>query len=202
LRRVATEGPAQRQIQQKETQVSLKNKIAMTLALASASLPATMFAAATSQSPKSLEEQVRVALVKIPYLSVFDDLSFRVDNGVVTLLGQTTQPITKSYAEQNVRSVPGVIAIQNQIEVLPLSRLDDDIRLRTLRAVSRTSSLYRYFLGANPSIRIVVKNGHVTLDGVVQNEADRVLASMAANRVPNVFSVTNNLRAERSAKRL
>lgn len=176
--------------------MNTKNKILMTLALASASLPSAMFASGTPRQPKPLEEQVRVALVKIPYLSVFDDLSFRVDNGVVTLLGKATQPITKLYAEQNVRSVPGVIGIQNQIEVLPLSRFDDDIRLRTFRAVSRTSSLYKYFLGVNPSIRIVVKNGHVTLDGVVENEADRVLAYMAANRVPSVFSVTNNLRAE------
>jgi len=103
----------------------------------------------------------------------------------------------KWYAEQNVKDVPGVTAVQNQIEVLPLSRFDDDIRLRTLRAIHNTSSLYRYFMGVNPSIRIVVKNGHVTLDGIVQNQADKQLAFMAANRVPNVFSVTNNLRAEK-----
>jgi len=140
---------------------------------------------------------VRIALVKIPYLSVFDDLSFRVDNGVVTLTGEAVQPMIKWYAEQNVKDVPGVTAVQNQIEVLPLSRFDDDIRLRTLRAIHNTSSLYRYFMGVNPSIRIVVKNGHVTLDGIVQNQADKQLAFMAANRVPNVFSVTNNLRAEK-----
>jgi hyperosmotically inducible protein len=177
--------------------VKLINNLLMTVALVSASLPAIMFAAPTPPQAKSLEEQVRVALVTIPYLSVFDDLSFRVDNGVVTLLGEATQPIIKTYAEQNVKNVPGVTGIQNQIEVLPLSRFDDDIRLRTLRAMRGSSSLYRYFLGVNPSIRIVVKNGNVTLDGVVQNEADRVLAFMAANHVPNVFSVTNNLRAER-----
>jgi len=171
-----------------------KNKIFMALALAAFAFPAVMSAAGTPQ-PKSLDEQVRVALVTIPYLSVFDDLSFRVDNGVVTLLGQAREPITKVYAEQNVKSVPGVVAVKNDIEVLPLSRFDDSIRFRTLRAVEATASLYRYFLGVNPSIRIVVKNGHVTLDGIVDNQADKQLAFMAANRVPNVFSVTNNLQA-------
>ena len=173
-----------------------KNKIFMTLTLAAAAVPAVLSAAVAPQ-PKSLEEQVRVALVKVPYLSVFDDLSFRVDNGVVTLLGEAREPITKVYAEQNVRNVPGVTGIENRIEVLPLSRFDDDIRLRTLRAVRNTSSLYRYFQGVNPSIRIVVKNGHVTLDGYVANQADSQLAFMAANRVPNVFSVTNNLQADK-----
>lgn len=173
-----------------------KNKIFMTLTLAAAAFPAVLSAAVAPQ-PKSLEEQVRVALVTVPYLSVFDDLSFRVDNGVVTLLGEAREPITKVYAEQNVRNVPGVTGIENRIEVLPLSRFDDDIRLRTLRAVRNTSSLYRYFLGVNPSIRIVVKNGHVTLDGYVANQADSQLAFMAANRVPNVFSVTNNLQADK-----
>jgi hyperosmotically inducible periplasmic protein len=172
----------------------------MTLALAAAAFPAAMSAASTPQ-PKSLEEQVRIALVKIPYLSVFDDLSFRVDNGVVTLLGEAREPITKVYAEQNVRKVPGVVGIEDRIEVLPVSGFDDDIRLRTLRAVQNTSSLYRYFMGTNPSIRIVVKNGHVMLDGFVQNQADRQLAYMAANRVPNVFSVTNNLQVPADVQR-
>jgi osmotically-inducible protein OsmY len=79
---------------------------------------------------------------------------------------------------------------------LPLSTFDNQIRLRTYRALVRTSSLYRYFMGTQPSIRIVVKNGHVMLDGVVSNNMDSQLAYMAADRVPGVFSVTNNLRTE------
>jgi osmotically-inducible protein OsmY len=173
-------------------QMLAKNKILTAVALAALALPAVMSAAGTPQ-PKSLEDQVRVALVTIPYLSVFDNLSFRIDNGVVTLTGQAREPITKDYAEQNVERVQGVTAVKNDIEVLPLSRFDDAIRFRTLRAVEGTASLYRYFLGVNPSIRIVVKNGHVTLDGIVDNQGDKQLAFMAANRVPNVFSVKNNL---------
>ena len=142
----------------------------------------------------SVEENVRKALVTMPYFSVFDDLSYKVDTGVVTLTGQVTQPYLKDYAEKAVKGVAGVTAVNDQIEVLPLSPFDDQIRVRTLRSLERTSSLYRYFMGTNPSIRIVVKNGHVTLDGIVGNSMDRQLAFMAANGVSGVFSVTNDLR--------
>jgi hyperosmotically inducible protein len=83
--------------------------------------------------------------------------------------------------------------VDDQVEVLPLSPFDDNIRIRTLRGLERTGSLYRYFMGVNPSIRIVVKNGHVTLDGIVQNSMDRQMAYMAANGISGVFSVTNDL---------
>jgi hyperosmotically inducible protein len=154
------------------------------------------WAASAPVAERLLEDRVRAALVTIPFLSVFDDLSYRVENGVVTLSGEATQPIVLDYAEKAVKDLPGVVAVKDQIELLPLSPFDDGIRLRTLRALNRTSSLYRYFMGTYPSIRIVVKNGHVTLDGVVQNDMDRQLAFMAANQVPGVFSVTNDLRTQ------
>jgi len=157
---------------------------------------ATVWAAPVRPAP-TLEENVRKALVTIPFLSVFDDLSYQVENGAVTLSGAVTRPFVKDYAEKAVRQLTGVTAVNDQIEVLPLSAFDDDIRLRTLRSLSRTSSLYRYFMGTNPSIRIVVKNGRVTLDGVVQNSMDRQLAFMAANQVHGVFAVINDLRTER-----
>jgi hyperosmotically inducible protein len=153
-------------------------------------------AAPSPRAPEPLQETVRKALVTIPFLSVFDDLSYRVDSGIVTLSGAVTQPVVKDYAENAVKRIPGVTAINDQIEVLPLSPFDDQIRLRTFRALSRTSSLYRYFMGTQPSIHIVVKNGHVTLDGVVRNAMDSQLAFMAANQVSGVFSVTNDLRVE------
>ncbi len=157
---------------------------------------ASVWAAPAPSGPAPLAETVRKALVTIPFLSVFDDLSYRVDNGIVTLSGVVTQPVVKDYAQRAVERVPGVVAIQDQIEVLPLSPFDDQIRARTFRALNRTSPLYRYFLGTQPSIHIVVKNGHVTLDGVVRTAMDRQLAYMAANQVPGVFSVTNDLRVE------
>jgi hyperosmotically inducible periplasmic protein len=157
---------------------------------------ATLSAAPAPNPTPSLADNVRRALVTIPFLSVFDNLSYQIDNGVVTLSGEVTRPIVKEDAEKAVRRLAGVTTVNDQIEVLPLSAFDDDIRLRTLRSLSRTSSLYRYFMGTTPSIRIVVKNGRVTLDGIVSNSMDRQLAFTAANQVSGVFAVTNDLRTE------
>jgi hyperosmotically inducible protein len=98
--------------------------------------------------------------------------------------------------ERAVKNISGVTAVNDQIEVLPLSRFDDQIRFRTLRAMLRSAPLDKYFRGVQPGIRIIVKNGNVTLDGLVLNIGDRQLAYMAANQVPGVFSVTNNLQTE------
>jgi hypothetical protein len=85
------------------------------------------------------------------------------------------------------------------IEVLPLSRFDDLIRERTLRAIVRTPGLYRYVAGVNPAIHIIVNRGHATLEGVVSSRLDSQLAHVAARQVYGVFSVTNNLRIERES---
>jgi hyperosmotically inducible protein len=87
----------------------------------------------------------------------------------------------------------------NNIQVLPVSSFDDSIRARAYRAVFRSGSLYRYAMGANPSIHIIVNRGHITLEGVVSNKMDSQLAYMAARGVPGAFSVTNNLRIERNS---
>jgi len=146
---------------------------------------------------RTIEDRVRHELLSVPYIGVFDDVSYTVNDGVVTLTGQVTRPIEKYDAEQAVKKVEGVTRVDNQIEVLPLSPFDDRIRVATLRALERSAPLDKYFLGTQPSIRILVKNGHVTLDGVVLNPADRQLAYMAANSVPGVFSVTTHLRKKK-----
>src|SRR5712691_1779881 len=162
-----------------------------------AALPVTTLVAGPTKQAGSIEDRVRHELVMLPYFNVFDDLSFRVDNdGTVTLFGAVTKPWLKSDAEKSVKRIPGVTRVDNKIEVLPLSPMDDQIRLRTYRALVRTSPLDRYFWGTQPSIRIVVKNGHVMLDGVVDRNMDSQLAYMTANSVPGVFSVTDNLRTE------
>jgi hyperosmotically inducible periplasmic protein len=148
---------------------------------------------AAPEQPKTLEEQVRHELLMVPYINVFDNVTYKVDNGVVTLGGQVLRPIDKSNLESAVKHLAGVASVDNQIEVLPLSNFDDRIRLQTLRKIERMGSLYRYFMGVNPSIRIIVKNGNVTLEGAVANAADRQLAFLAANGVPGVSSVTNHL---------
>ena len=158
--------------------------------------PALVLASTNSGNPPSLEQKVRHELLMLPYYNVFDDLSFQVNGNDVTLSGEVTRPVLKSDAESAVRGIPGVRHVTNDIEVLPLSPFDGRIRLAVLRAVYREPSLSRYGWGSQPSIRIIVKNGHVTLDGVVTNQTDRNLAGIYANGVPGVFSVTNNLRVQ------
>jgi hyperosmotically inducible protein len=130
-------------------------------------------------------------------LRVFDNLSFKVDGDTVWLYGQAVRPSTRKDAERRVAKIEGVERVINNIEVLPLSRIDDSIRVRTYRAIFRMAGLYRYALGVDPSLHIVVNRGHVTLEGVVANKTDSRLAYLAANQVSGVFSVTNNLRVDR-----
>lgn len=143
-----------------------------------------------------LEREVRHEIVMLPYYGVFDNIAFRVDGGTVTLLGQVTRPTLKSSAENVVKKIEGVTNVDNQIEVLPLSSNDDRIRLATYRAIYGSGGLYRYALAAIPSIHIIVERGHVTLEGVVANEADKNVAGIRARQVPQVFTVTNNLIVE------
>jgi hyperosmotically inducible protein len=112
----------------------------------------------------------------------------------VILTGDVTQPVLKSDAEHAVKRIPGVTNVVNNIRVLPLSPFDNQTRRAVYRSVFSFGSLYRYAMGANPSIHIIVDNGHVTLKGVVDNEGDKSLAYIRANGVPGVFSVTNELR--------
>ena len=140
--------------------------------------------------------QVRHQLLTLPYYSVFDNLEYRVDGNNVVLTGQVTRPVLKSDAENAVKHIEGVGQVTNQIQVLPLSPTDWQIRRAEYRAVFGRSSMYRYAMGANPSIHIIVDNGHVTLMGVVDNQMDKNIANVQANSVPGVFSVTNDLRVE------
>src|ERR1700704_1390842 len=142
-------------------------------------------------------KEVRHQLVTLPYYGVFDDLAFRVDGGKITLLGAVTRPTLKSDAENVTKRVEGVTQVDNQIEVLPLSSMDDQIRMAEYRAIYGDPVLStRYGFRALPSIHIIVKNGHVTLEGVVANQADKDIANIRANSVSGVFSVDNNLQVE------
>lgn len=142
-------------------------------------------------------KQIRKKLVTLPYYGVFDNLAFEIEGNTVTLYGQVVRPSTRKDAERRVAKIEGIDRVINNIEVLPLSTFDDRIRIRTLRAVSRTGGLFRYFQSANPSIRIIVNRGRVTLEGVVSGKMDSQLAYIAARGVPEAFAVTNNLRVER-----
>jgi hyperosmotically inducible periplasmic protein len=146
---------------------------------------------------QQITKKIRKELVTLPYYGVFDNLAYKVEGSTVTLYGQVVRPSTRKDAERRVARIEGVERVINQIEVLPLSSFDDAIRVRTYRTLFRTGGLYRYAMGANPSIHIVVNRGHLTLEGVVANEGDRRLANIVANGIPGVFSVTNNLRTDR-----
>jgi hyperosmotically inducible protein len=149
-----------------------------------------------------IAKQVRHELLMLPYYGIFDDLAFRVDDSTVTLFGAVTRPTLKSDAENVVKRVEGVTNVVNKIEVLPPSPMDDQIRRAEYRAIYGDPSLgTRYGFRALPSIHIIVKNGHVTLEGVVANDFDKNLINTKANAVPNVFSVTNNLRVETSREK-
>jgi len=143
-----------------------------------------------------ISREVRHELVTLPYYGVFDNLAYRVDGNTVTLLGQVTRPTLKSDAEHAVKSIEGVERVNNQIEVLPLSPMDDRIRLAEYRSIFSQPGLDRYAMQAVPPIHIIVNNGKVTLVGVVANEADKTMAGMKANGVSGVFSVDNQLRVE------
>jgi hyperosmotically inducible periplasmic protein len=146
---------------------------------------------------RALAEQVGHELMSLPYYSVFDDLSFRVVGGSrVILSGQVTQPVVKEDAERAIRRLPGVESVVDQIEVLPLSRVDDQIRRGVYYAVYGYAPLERYGSGSQPAIRIIVKNGRVTLTGSVANQMDRTLVYQRALSVPGVFSVINQLMVE------
>ncbi len=142
---------------------------------------------------EKLYKEVRHQLVMLPWYSVFDNLAYQVDGDKVTLYGQVTRPVLKSDAETAVKSIEGVASVVNSIEVLPLSPMDDQLRRALYRAIYGDPGLSRYSIQAVPSIHIIVKNGSVTLEGVVDNETDKNLANLRANQVPNVFSVKNNL---------
>ena len=146
-----------------------------------------------------IAREVRHQLVMLPYYGVFDDLAFFVIGSTVTLVGEVTRPTLKSEAQNVAKHVEGVTDVINNIDVLPLSPMDDQIRVAEYRAIYGDPALStRYGFRALPSIHIIVKNGHVTLEGVVANESDKNLVNIRANGVQNVFSVTNNLQLEGS----
>ena len=151
-------------------------------------------------SQKSLEritKEVRHELVLLPYYGVFDNLAYKVDADHVTLVGQVVTPKMRSDAEKAVKSIEGVAGVNNQIEVLPLSPMDDQIRRAEFRAIYSAPGMDKYAIQAVPPIHIVVKGGNVTLVGAVASQIDKAIAEMRAKSVPDVFSVGDELMVEK-----
>ena len=149
----------------------------------------------TTPDISAITSQVKHNLAMLPWYGVFDNLKFQVNGGEVILSGQVTSEHdqTKYDAENEVRRIPGVTKVVNDIQILPLSMFDNQIRRAEYRAIFSTSDLGRYTMGAIPPVHIIVDNGHVTLEGKVMNQMDRTEAGIVANSVPGVFPVTNNL---------
>jgi hyperosmotically inducible protein len=168
--------------------------LAISLAILTAvAVNQTAAAQADARSQERISREVRHELLMLPWFGVFDYIAFKVDGGTVTVMGQVVRPSLKSDAENAVKRIEGVERVENKIEVLPPSSIDDGLRLALYRAIYGDPSLEKYALGVQKPIRIIVKNGHVTLEGVVDSEADKNLVTLRANSVPGIFSVTNNL---------
>ena len=152
---------------------------------------------AGSADENRIAREVRHQLVTQPYYGVFDDLAYRVDGSTVTVSGATANPTLKSDAIKSVKRIEGVEKVNDQIELLPVSPMDDQIRLAEYRAIYGDPNIgTRYGIRAVAPIHIIVKNGHVTLEGVVLNQMDKTIINARANGVPGVFSVDNNLQVE------
>jgi hyperosmotically inducible periplasmic protein len=179
----------------------MKQRILAVVCLLLALGSAVIAQEATQPSARATEritKEVRHELLMLPYFGVFDNIAYKVDGYNVSLMGQVTRPTLKSDAENVVKRIEGVEHVDNQIEVLPTSPNDDRLRLRLYRAIYGYPPMQKYALGVQKPIRIIVKNGHVTLEGVVDNEGDKNIANIRANSVSGVFSVTNNLQVVKS----
>jgi len=166
--------------------------------LAGLMLASPVFLGAAGQAPDPLEAKVRHELNMLPFFSVFDYVTLEMNGNTVVLNGQVSRPSLKLDAERAAKAVEGVSAVDNQLQVLPTSFFDDQIRRGELRAIYGHSVLSRYGMGLYGPIRIIVRNGNVTLEGFVSSEMDRNIAGIQAGTVPGVFSVTNNLQISKS----
>ena len=179
----------------------MRRSLMTTLVFAALSTFLTISGYAGGQAPdratQRIEREVRHELLMLPYFGVFDNLAFKVEGYQVTLVGQVTRPSLKRDAESAVKQIEGVQNVVNQIEVLPTSPMDDGLRVRLFRSIYGAAALERYALPVIKPIRIIVKNGNVTLEGEVNSEADKNMAEMRAKTVSGSFSVTNNLRVEK-----
>jgi len=185
--------------------ITMKKSLLLTLLVSALAISMMAQGNREALSPKGIDritKEVRHELVMLPFYGVFDNLAYKVDpDGTVTLLGQVSRPTLKSDAENVVKRIEGVEKVVNNIEVLPTSINDDNIRRAVYRAIYGNSVLSQYQLRAVPPIHIIVKNGHVTLEGVVARAMDKQIAGMQANGVSGVFSVTNNLQVEEEEKK-
>jgi hyperosmotically inducible periplasmic protein len=162
--------------------------------LASAAMAADKANVNLPRTDAEITKSVQHELLSYPYYGIFDDLSFQVRNRQVTLYGEVTQPIKKSDVHNIIARVPGVESVNDNVQVLPLSDNDNLLRRQIAASIYRFPSLSRYGMGTHPSIHIIVDNGHVTLTGVVDSQADKNTAAIRASAAGLSFGpIVNNL---------
>ena len=156
----------------------------------------------TKRQPKQAEQQlaklVREELEMLPNYTVFDYLTFQVDGRTVELWGEVSRSVLKVDAEGAIKNLEGVEEVINHVEVLPDSPIDLNVRRQVYRAIYQHPTLSKYAMQAVPPIHIIVKNGKVSLEGVLANESDKNIANIQARSVSEVSSVANNLQIEKS----
>jgi hyperosmotically inducible protein len=163
-------------------------------------LSATVHAQGARRDAQIFSDVART-VITYPRFTVFDDISGSVDHGVVTLTGKVTMPFKATDIAALVARVPGVTSVRNEIQTLPVSFFDDELRYRIARAIYGNSEFWQYASMANPPIHIIVENGQVTLTGVVNSNVERMLARSLASSF-NAFSVTNELRTDAEMRAL
>ena len=158
------------------------------------------FADAGERKDLQVFNDISNAVMRYTHFSVFDNVDASVKDGVVTLTGQVTMPYKRDDIEKRVSRIDGVKQVTSKITVLPVSQFDDQLRYRIARAIYGNPNFWNYAIGPNPPIHIVVDHSHVALEGVVLNDADRIIAKTIASNQFGVMSVKNNLKTDAEAK--
>ncbi|MBS1856204.1 MAG: BON domain-containing protein [Acidobacteria bacterium] len=177
----------------------MKSRMLSRMAMAAVFVAGTAFASAPGDA--GIARSVRHEVLTYPYYTLWDDISFQVDNGNVVLEGAVTEPYKKTDLTKLMQRIPGVASVTNDLKVLPLSDFDNRLRWQVARAIFSDPLLSRYAMGANPSIHIIVDNGHVTLTGAVSTQTDKEMAGIRANGAGLAFGpIVNNLSVDQPAK--
>ena len=176
-------------------------RLLMAALLAGAAAASTKGSANLPQSDSDIATNVRHEVLMYAHYSLWDDVAFRVVAGNVSLTGEVNQPFKKRDIERLVQKVPGVASVTSDIKILPLSSMDDRLRLQVAGAIYRDPSLSRYGMGAVPAIHIIVENGHVTLTGMVNSDTEKQIAGMRAASSLSFGPITNNLVVEHPARK-
>ena len=144
-------------------------------------------------SKNSIDGQVFHNILMLPNYGLFDNITFQINGNTVVLGGSVISLGTKRDAERSIRRIPGVARVINNIRELPPSSFDNQIRRSLVRAYANNGGLYRYLQGTNPSVRLIVDNGHVSLEGYVSSRSDANTMRILALGIPGVFTVENHL---------